>query len=273
MKSRLPKVLHRAGGRSLLSHVLHAAQALDPLRVVAVIGPDMEAVAREARSVIPEAAAAVQTDRRGTAHAVSMARPALAGFGGTVLILYGDVPLITAATLKSLVERVSPQMPLAVLGFEARDPTGYGRLKTGPAGEVLAIREELDATPEERSITLCNSGIIAVSLGSALGTVAADRQRQQEGRVLPHRPGGTGSQVRSGVRPVGLLRERSCGGQRPRSAGGYRRGVPAPLPSAAPAGRCHAGRARDGLFFGGYGDRPGRGHRTACRLRAGRDGG
>lgn len=163
MKSRLPKVLHRAGGRSLLSHVLHAARELDPARVVAVIGPDMEAVAREARSVIPDAAAAVQADRRGTAHAVSMARPALEGFSGTVLILYGDVPLITAATLNGVVERVSPQMPLVVLGFEARNPTGYGRLKTGPAGEVLAIREELDATPEEKSITLCNSGIIAVN--------------------------------------------------------------------------------------------------------------
>ncbi len=162
MKSRLPKVLHRAGGRSLLSHVLHAARTLGPAQVVTVIGPDMEPVAREARSVFPDAAAAVQADRLGTGHAVATARPALEGFSGTVLILYGDVPLITPGALKGLVERVSQRFPLAVLGFEARDPTGYGRLKTGPGGEVLAIREELDATPEERAITLCNSGIIAV---------------------------------------------------------------------------------------------------------------
>jgi bifunctional UDP-N-acetylglucosamine pyrophosphorylase/glucosamine-1-phosphate N-acetyltransferase len=122
----------------------------------------MEAVVREARSLIPEAAAAVQADRLGTAHAVSMARPALEGFTGTILILYGDVPLVMPGTLKTLVEQVSPRKPLAVLGFEARNPTGYGRLKTGTGGEVLAIREDLDATAEERAITLCNSGIIAV---------------------------------------------------------------------------------------------------------------
>ncbi|MFO1122489.1 MAG: bifunctional UDP-N-acetylglucosamine diphosphorylase/glucosamine-1-phosphate N-acetyltransferase GlmU [Hyphomicrobiales bacterium] len=163
MRSRLPKVLHRAAGRSLLGHVLLAAQALEPDKVVAVVGPDMDAVAKEARSVVPGVQIAIQEDRKGTAHAVSMAGQALSGFKGTVLVLYGDVPLITASSLGRLAELVGPGQPMAVLGFVAADPKGYGRLLTGAADQVTAIREELDATPEERLINLCNSGIIAIS--------------------------------------------------------------------------------------------------------------
>jgi bifunctional UDP-N-acetylglucosamine pyrophosphorylase/glucosamine-1-phosphate N-acetyltransferase len=163
MRSRLPKVLHRTAGRSLLGHVLQAVRALEPGKVVAVVGPDMEAVAKEARSVVPGVQIAIQQDRKGTAHAVSMAGQALSGFKGTVLVLYGDVPLITASSLGRLAELVGPGQPMAVLGFVAADPKGYGRLLTGPADQVTAIREELDATPEERLINLCNSGIIAIS--------------------------------------------------------------------------------------------------------------
>lgn len=89
MKSALPKVLHRAAGRSLLGHVLHAARQLSPAQSVVVVGPDMEAVAAEARGVFPEARATLQEERLGTGHAVLMAKPALAGFTGTILILYG----------------------------------------------------------------------------------------------------------------------------------------------------------------------------------------
>jgi bifunctional UDP-N-acetylglucosamine pyrophosphorylase/glucosamine-1-phosphate N-acetyltransferase len=163
MKSDLPKVLHRAAGRSLLGHVLHAAKALSPVHAVIVHGPDMDNVAIAARSVFPEAALATQADRLGTGHAVSMAIPALEGFSGTVLILYGDVPLIQSSSLEKLAALVTPGTPMAVLGFEAANPHGYGRLIRNAAGGVTAIREELDATPEERDITLCNSGIIAIS--------------------------------------------------------------------------------------------------------------
>ena len=162
MKSALPKVMHRAAGRSLLGHVLHAARALFPAEAVVVVGPGMEAVAAEARGIFPQVRTAVQEDRLGTGHAVSTARPALEGFRGTVLVLYGDVPLIGAESLASLADLAS-RSGLAVLGFEAKDPHGYGRLIRNAQGKVTAIREELDASPAERAIRLCNSGIIAAS--------------------------------------------------------------------------------------------------------------
>ncbi len=162
MKSALPKVMHRAAGRSLLAHVLHAAKALAPAEAVAVVGPGMESVAEEARSVFPQVRTAIQADRLGTAHAVSMAKEALAGFRGTVLVLYGDVPLISSESLAGLAELVG-RSGIAVLGFEAANPHGYGRLLRNAQGQITGIREELDASPEERAITLCNSGIIGVS--------------------------------------------------------------------------------------------------------------
>jgi bifunctional UDP-N-acetylglucosamine pyrophosphorylase/glucosamine-1-phosphate N-acetyltransferase len=105
---------------------------------------------------------AIQEDRLGTAHAVSMAKPALGSFSGTVLVLYGDVPLIGAESLAKLAQ-LAGRSGMAVLGFEAEEPHGYGRLIRDAGGHVAAIREELDASPEERKINLCNSGIIAVS--------------------------------------------------------------------------------------------------------------
>jgi bifunctional UDP-N-acetylglucosamine pyrophosphorylase/glucosamine-1-phosphate N-acetyltransferase len=162
MKSALPKVMHRAAGRSLLGHVLHAARGLAPAEAVVVVGPGMEAVAAEARGVFPQVRTAIQEDRLGTAHAVSMAKPALASFSGTVLVLYGDVPLIGAESLAKLAQ-LAGRSGMAVLGFEAENPHGYGRLIRDAGGDVAAIREELDASSEERKINLCNSGIIAVS--------------------------------------------------------------------------------------------------------------
>ena len=162
MKSALPKVMHRAAGRSLIGHVLHAAKGVSPAEAVVVVGPGMEEVAAEARGLFPRARTAVQADRLGTGHAVGMAKPTLEGFTGTVLILYGDVPLITAQSLARLTA-LAGASGMAVLGFEAADPHGYGRLFRNAAGAVIAIREELDAKPEERAINLCNSGIIAAS--------------------------------------------------------------------------------------------------------------
>ncbi len=165
MKSRLPKVLHRAAGRTLLGHVLHTAQELGAARVVVVHGPgeEGEAVAAEARAAMPVVALAGQEQRLGTGHAVMQAMPELEDFHGTVLVLYGDVPLIRPATLQGLLEQVSAQTPLAVMGFIAEDPHGYGRLIVDEfSGHLAAIREERDATDEERHIDLCNSGIMAL---------------------------------------------------------------------------------------------------------------
>jgi bifunctional UDP-N-acetylglucosamine pyrophosphorylase / glucosamine-1-phosphate N-acetyltransferase len=162
MKSSLPKVLHKAANRSLLGHVLATASELRPLRTVVVHGPGMESVKKEALVYVPEAVFAEQSERKGTGHAVSVTRQALKIFGGTVLILYGDVPLIRAASLRKLVAKVNAAQPMAVLGFQADDPRGYGRLLVNAREKIVAIREELDASPEEKSITLCNSGIIAI---------------------------------------------------------------------------------------------------------------
>jgi bifunctional UDP-N-acetylglucosamine pyrophosphorylase / glucosamine-1-phosphate N-acetyltransferase len=162
MFSDLPKVLHQAAGRSLLGHVLTTVVDLAPARLVVVAGPDMPEVAEEARRYCNTAATVVQAERNGTAHAVSMAEPHLADFKGKILVVYGDVPLLGAATLRALADAVGDAQPLAVLGFEATDPTGYGRLIVTGDGRFTAIREELDATPEERAVTLCNSGVMAV---------------------------------------------------------------------------------------------------------------
>jgi bifunctional UDP-N-acetylglucosamine pyrophosphorylase/glucosamine-1-phosphate N-acetyltransferase len=161
MLSSLPKVMHQAAGRSLLGHVLTTAADLAPARLVVVAGPDMPEVADETRKYFAQAQTVIQAERHGTGHAVSVAAPYLADFTGKLLVLYGDVPLISPATLRDLTEAVTAEHPLAVLAFRATDPTGYGRLIIGRDGTFSGIREELDATPEERAINLCNSGVMA----------------------------------------------------------------------------------------------------------------
>ena len=159
MKSALPKVLHKAAGRSLLGHVLHTVKDLAPARTVVVSGPGPEAVGGEVLSHLPEAAVVTQGERKGTGHAVSMAKQALEGFDGLVVVLYADCPLVRAETVRDVAALADP---MSVLAFNAANPRGYGRLIRVPSGDVSAIREELDASPEERRITLCNSGIIAI---------------------------------------------------------------------------------------------------------------
>jgi bifunctional UDP-N-acetylglucosamine pyrophosphorylase/glucosamine-1-phosphate N-acetyltransferase len=161
MKSALPKVLHKLAGRSLVGHVLHAAHALDAAKVVVVHGPGHDNVKKEAAKIVPNCSFAEQTERKGTGHAVMMAETALAGFDGVVLVLYGDVPLIQPETLKVLLAKRDSKHPMAVLGFDAANPFGYGRLLQ-MGDTVTAIREHKDASDTERKITICNSGIIAI---------------------------------------------------------------------------------------------------------------
>ncbi len=161
MKSTRPKVLHEIAGRSMLGHVLAVAQEIAPARIVVVTGPDMPQVAAEARRWAANVEIAVQAERLGTAHAVRQALPVLADLTGRIVVLYGDVPLITAETLKRI-QVMAAVADLCVLGFEAKDPTGYGRIILNEKGAPVAIREELDASEEERRIALCNSGIMAV---------------------------------------------------------------------------------------------------------------
>jgi bifunctional UDP-N-acetylglucosamine pyrophosphorylase/glucosamine-1-phosphate N-acetyltransferase len=159
MKSDLPKVLHPVAGRPMIRHILAAAAQLQPAKCVVVIGPDMDAVAT---AVAPHPTV-VQTERLGTADAVRTAQAVLADFRkGTVLVLYGDTPLITADTLRRMLDARAAGASVVVLGFRPDDPAGYGRLLLDSAGALAAIVEDRDATGEQRAVGLCNGGVMAV---------------------------------------------------------------------------------------------------------------
>ena len=161
MASRHPKVLHSIGGRSLLGHVLATIGPAPGLSVVVVIGRDQDAVGAETRRFRPDAQIAFQNERRGTAHAVLAARDALVRGFDDILILFGDTPLIRPATVSRLRDALAAGAVVVALGFRATDPTGYGRLIV-KGDRLVAIREERDATPEERGATLCNAGLMAL---------------------------------------------------------------------------------------------------------------
>jgi bifunctional UDP-N-acetylglucosamine pyrophosphorylase/glucosamine-1-phosphate N-acetyltransferase len=165
MKSALPKVLHPLAGLPLVSHVLRAASEAGASGCSLVIPPDAKGF-----ETLPQANSLAlglyeQRERLGTAHAVLMAREALKTIEGSVLVLYGDTPLVTAASLKRLAGALHDDAAVIVMGFRAQNPKGYGRLIVDPDGTLNAIREEKDATPEERDVTLCNSGIMAFRSG------------------------------------------------------------------------------------------------------------
>jgi bifunctional UDP-N-acetylglucosamine pyrophosphorylase / glucosamine-1-phosphate N-acetyltransferase len=167
MRSSRPKVLHPVAGQSLLSHVLDAAPKGAGASLAVVVGPDHTRVADEARRVRPDAASFVQRERLGTAHAVLAARDAIARGADDLLVVFGDTPLISAATFARLRVPLKNGAALAVLGFHAADPAGYGRLLV-EGSRLMAIREHADATPEERKVTLCNAGVMAFDGRKAL---------------------------------------------------------------------------------------------------------
>jgi bifunctional UDP-N-acetylglucosamine pyrophosphorylase/glucosamine-1-phosphate N-acetyltransferase len=160
MRSARPKVLHAVAGRSLLGHVLAALRAAGGTGTAVVVGPEREDVAVEARAMIPGAQVFVQTERRGTAHAVLAAKAAIEQGADDILVIFGDTPLIRPRTLETLRAAIAGGAAVAVLGFRPADPTGYGRLVTQGA-ELIAIVEHADATDRERAIALCNGGLMA----------------------------------------------------------------------------------------------------------------
>lgn len=170
MRSALPKVLHPVAGQSMLGHVIDTARGLKPKAIHVVIGHGAEQV-RE-RLAADDLNFVVQAEQLGTGHAVAQALPALTA--ERVLILYGDVPLIEAATLERLLQKVGPQQ-LALLTVKLADPTGYGRIVRDGQGAVQAIVEHKDATPEQKLIAEGNTGILAVPgerLGDWLGRLS-----------------------------------------------------------------------------------------------------
>lgn len=167
MASKVPKVLHKVAGRTMLHHVLEATRAAGATKVAVVIGPEREDVAAEAHRVAPDAQVFVQAERLGTAHAVLAARAALEEGADDVLVLYADTPLVKPETLLRLRAPLAEGAGVAVLGFRPTDSTGYGRLVT-EGDRLLAIREEKDASADERAISFCNAGLMALAGADAL---------------------------------------------------------------------------------------------------------
>ena len=161
MKSDLHKVLHPIAGRPMLLHLAASVAALDPARTVVVTGAGRDQV--EAAVSPLGIATALQAEQLGTGHAVAQAEAALAGFEGDVLILYGDVPLVSTATMQAMLDRLNAEdAPVAVvLGFRPTDAGAYGRI-IAEDGVIAKMVEFKDATPAERAVDLCNSGLMAV---------------------------------------------------------------------------------------------------------------
>jgi bifunctional UDP-N-acetylglucosamine pyrophosphorylase/glucosamine-1-phosphate N-acetyltransferase len=157
MRSALPKVLHPVAGNSMLGHVIHSARQLDPQRIHVVIGHGADVV-RE-RLAADDLNFVLQDKQLGTGHATAQAVPFITA--DTVLILYGDVPLIEVETLQRLLKHVVPGQ-MGLLTVELDDPTGYGRIVRDADGKVAAIVEHKDASEAQRAITEGNTGILAV---------------------------------------------------------------------------------------------------------------
>ena len=177
MHSNLPKVLHPIAGKALVAHVIDTARSLSPQTLCLVYGHGGDAV--RTTLAAPDLAWALQEPQLGTGHAVQQALPHLKD-GGTTLVLYGDVPLIQAETLKRLLQ--AAQDALAILTVELADPSGYGRIVRNAKGEVVRIVEQKDSTPEERAIREINTGIMAMPtarLGEWLGRLSNNNAQKE----------------------------------------------------------------------------------------------
>ena len=160
MHSASPKVLHTVGGLPIVGHVVRAAMGAGATQVALVTGPGHDSVRDAIGKLAPGTKFFEQTERKGTAHAASMAHELYDSADGYVAVVYGDHPLLQARNFAGIVERIEAGMDAAILGFEPVDPTGYGRFITD-GDRLLAIREHKDASPEERVIGLCNACILA----------------------------------------------------------------------------------------------------------------
>jgi len=183
MKSRIPKVLHTLGGRSLLGHALAAAGELAPRRLVVVTGHGREQVGAAAVAEAPQAAVVVQEQQLGTGHAVRMVIESLGAMSGTVIVTYADMPLLRASTLGELASRhVQAGNAVTVLTARGEFP-GFGRIVRDGAGAFLRIVEERDASESERAIDEFNSGCYAFDgalLADAIKRVTTDNSQHEE---------------------------------------------------------------------------------------------
>jgi bifunctional UDP-N-acetylglucosamine pyrophosphorylase / glucosamine-1-phosphate N-acetyltransferase len=160
MKSELPKVLHEVGGRAMLDWAIEAAQGAGAARIIVVVGANADQVRAHVEARLGAASVAVQDPPLGTAHAVRAAEASLAGFEGDVIVLYADAPLVRAERLEAMFAARAAYQGVAVLGFRAGNPKGYGRIIQDKDGRLLGIVEEKDASPEQRAVDLCNAGVL-----------------------------------------------------------------------------------------------------------------
>src|ERR1700759_873369 len=183
MKSRTPKVLHTLCGRSLLGHSLAAAAELSPRRLVVVVGHAREQVSAAAQAAAPVTDIVVQDRQLGTGHAVRMVIESVGDLSGTVVVSYGDMPLLRGETLQQLVGQHHAAGNSVTVLTARGDAAGYGRIVRDPAGAFLRIVEERDATPAERAIDEYNSGCYAFDgalLADAIKRVTTDNAQGQE---------------------------------------------------------------------------------------------
>lgn len=182
MKSALPKVLHKIAGLEMIGHVMAAASSAgaDALALVVGHGGGEVRASAERRSTAQPPEIYVQREQLGTGHAVLSAREALARGYDDVLVMFGDAPLIGAEALAAMRGALADGAAVAVMGFRTERPTGYGRL-VEKDGALVAIREEKDCSEEERGITYCNGGLMALSGGHALSLLERVGNRNAKG--------------------------------------------------------------------------------------------
>ena len=184
MRSTTPKVLHTLAGRSLVGHVIAAARELGPEDLVVVVGHGRDAVTAHLADLDPNIRTAVQEPQNGTGHAARIALEQLPGVEGTVVVVYGDTPLLTGRTLRRLASAHAAEGNAAsVLTAVLDDPHGYGRVRRDPDGAVAAIVEQRDADEAHLAITEINSGMYAFDAGllrSALGRLTTDNAQGEE---------------------------------------------------------------------------------------------
>ena len=180
MKSPIPKVLHKVGGRALIDHAIDVVEGLGCSRIVVVLGAGTPEVRAHVAARLGEAAIAVQDPPLGTGHAVLAAKDALAGFAGEVVVTLADSALLTAEAVAPLFDLRAAGADVAVLGFHAANPHGYGRLIVSHGDRIERIVEERDATAAEKAVSACNSGVLAASaplLFELLAKVRADNAK------------------------------------------------------------------------------------------------
>ncbi len=187
MKSEQAKVLHKLGSRPLISHVLRTAAQLEPEKIFVVVGHQAEKVEAAARAALDPSAAerlsfVLQTEQRGTGHAVMSARSALKEARGLLLVLYGDAPLVRAETLRRLVEEHERGRHAATLiTIRVENPPAYGRIIRDAQRQFLRIVEDKDCTPEQRAITEVNPGFYCFDIAALLSTLDRLTTRNAQG--------------------------------------------------------------------------------------------